>query len=106
MTGRPFASCVSSTTANLSYSIAVAPEVEAGVGTSQESGVALDWNGDFRTYSTTVVSKGLSLGVGTGVSLGLRTVPTDKLGGYAQGRWMSGQAHGLRWYDPGHGSPV
>jgi hypothetical protein len=47
--------------------------------------VALDWNANVGFYVTTIVSKGLALSAGSGISLGVWTIDKDQLGGYAHG---------------------
>ncbi|MGV7221932.1 MAG: hypothetical protein ACQ9MH_10425 [Nitrospinales bacterium] len=68
-----------------SVSIGVGSGVKAGLGLEQEVGVALDWNANVGFYATTIVSKGLALSAGSGISLGVWTIDKDQLGGYAHG---------------------
>ncbi len=68
-----------------SISIGVGSGVKAGLGLEQEMGVALDWDAGIRFYGTKVVSKGVALSAGGGISLGVWTVDKDQLGGYAHG---------------------
>ncbi len=71
-----------------SISLGSAPEVKVGWGASQEVGLAMDWNGNIKTYTTTVLSKGFSLAAGVTGSLGVwkkGVGSTGNIGGYARG---------------------
>lgn len=60
-------------------------DVQIGVGANQEAGVALDWTGAVKGYTTTGVSAGIALGVDVGYSLGLWKSTLNGMSGYAQG---------------------
>ncbi|PMN91322.1 hypothetical protein [Enterovibrio norvegicus] len=76
-----------------SITLGGAPELEVGIGTTAEYGVALDWQGNTRPYGAIAVSKGASLSVGLGVSLGVWKdgIESDarNIGGYAHGASVS-----------------
>jgi hypothetical protein len=60
-------------------------DVQVGAGANQEQGVAFDWQGDLRPYTTTGVSAGIALGVDAGFSLGIWRSTVSGLAGYSQG---------------------
>ncbi|WP_405231018.1 hypothetical protein [Lentisalinibacter salinarum] len=66
-----------------------APEVKAIAGAAQEAGLAMDWDGDYRFYMSTVVSTGASVSVGFTGTLGLWSAPAGGIGGYARGASVS-----------------
>jgi len=66
-----------------------APEVKAIAGAAQEAGLAMDWDGDYRFYMSTVVSTGASVSVGFTGTLGLWNAPAGGIGGYARGASVS-----------------
>jgi len=66
-----------------------APEVKIVAGAAQEAGLAMNWNGGYRFYMSTVVSTGASVAVGFSGTLGLWNAPVDGIGGYARGASFS-----------------
>ena len=60
-------------------------DLQIGAGANQEAGVALDWTGSVKAYTTTGVSAGLAIGVDVSYSLGLWKSHLAALAGYAQG---------------------
>lgn len=66
-----------------------APEVKAIAGAAQEAGLAMDWDGDYRFYMSTVVSTGASVSVGFTGTLGVWNAPAGGIGGYARGASVS-----------------
>ncbi|WP_028022906.1 hypothetical protein [Enterovibrio calviensis] len=76
-----------------SLTLGAAPELEVGLGATTEYGVALDWQGNSRPYGVMSYSKGASLSVGLGVSVGVWKdgIESDaaNIGGYAHGASIS-----------------
>lgn len=66
-------------------SIGVGSGVKVGMGLEKELGVALDWNGGIQFYGTSIISKGLALSAGGGISLGVWRVNKEQLSGYSHG---------------------
>ncbi|WP_405235043.1 hypothetical protein [Lentisalinibacter orientalis] len=66
-----------------------APEVKAIAGAAQEAGLAMDWDGDYRFYMSTVVSTGASVSVGFTGTLGVWNASAGGIGGYARGASVS-----------------
>ncbi|OEE70060.1 hypothetical protein A1OO_04605 [Enterovibrio norvegicus FF-33] len=76
-----------------SLTLGAAPELEIGVGATTEYGIALDWQGNTRPYGVMAYSKGASLSVGLGVSIGVWKDGIESgsanIGGYAHGASIS-----------------
>lgn len=72
-----------------SISLGSVADVQLIVGANQEAGVAFDWTGAFKPYTTTGVSAGVSIGVDAGYTLGVWKGDLSQMSDYAQGAVVS-----------------